>query len=181
MLERHQQIGYSLLGLLLFRVAWWLWGGRYTRARNYRTSWRALRAHFQGVGEARPQTAPGALIAVVFVMLVAIQVITGLFATDDIFTEGPLTRHVSGDTASAMTWVHHRVFWLIIAAIAVHLLAHVVYGLRGDATPAAMITGRKPLPLEPAQPALARAAAPRWCVPSRFGGSWSLCSGYCAR
>jgi len=87
----------------------------------------------------------------VFVLLALAQASTGLFATDDIFTEGPLTRYVDDATASNMTWIHHRVFWLILVAIAVHLTAHVVYALRGDSMPLAMFTGRKAVKVEPTQ------------------------------
>ncbi len=145
LLERHQQLGYCMLGLLLFRVGWGFWGGRYARFRAYRVSPRALTAHFRGAGAATPHTAPGAAMAMLFMALVAAQTATGLFATDDIFTEGPLTRHVQAATASNMTWVHHRVFWLILLAVAVHLAAQVVYAWRGDRTPLAMFTGRKPV------------------------------------
>jgi len=143
LIERHQQLGYGLLGLLVFRIGWAFWGGRYARYACYRLSPRGIWAHFRGAGAATPHTFPGAAMAVVFAVLVLSQVSTGLFATDDIFTEGPLTGYVARDTAQAMTWLHHRIFWLVLAAVAVHLTAHGIYALRGDTTPLAMITGRK--------------------------------------
>jgi len=156
LIERHQQLGYCMLGLLLFRIAWSLWGGRYARLRHYGVSARGMSAHFRGKpATGSVHTAPGAAIAVTFLLLAAVQVGTGLFATDDIFTDGPLTRYVDGATAGNMTWIHHRVFWLIIAAAAVHLTAHVVYAARGDATPLAMFTGRKKVDVEPAGQRLA--------------------------
>jgi cytochrome b len=155
LIERHQQLGYCMLGLLLFRLAWAAWGGRYARFSRYRLSPGKIVAHFRGHPVAAPHTAPGAAIAVLFIVLVAAQVTTGLFATDDIFTEGPLTRYVDSSTASSMTWIHHRVFWLIATAIAVHLTAHIVYGTRGDPTPLAMFTGRKDVSIEPTQSRLA--------------------------
>jgi cytochrome b len=145
LIERHQQLGYVMLGLLLFRLGWGVWGGRYARLGHYRISPAGIVGHFRGVRVAAAHTAPGVAIAVMFVLLVSVQVATGLFATDDIFTEGPLTGYVDNATASAMTWIHHRVFWLIVAAISVHLIAHAVYALRGDSTPLAMFTGRKSL------------------------------------
>jgi cytochrome b len=157
LVDRHQQFGYCLLGLLLFRVGWAVWGGRYARYSHYAISLRGIWAHFRGAASATPHTDPGVAIAVAFVLLVLLQVTTGLFATDDIFTEGPLARYVERDTAQSMTWLHHRVFWLVVAAVVVHLSAHVVYGLRGDSTPLAMITGRKAVDLVPAQPRLAAA------------------------
>jgi cytochrome b len=162
LVERHQQLGYCMVGLLLFRMAWGIWGGRYARFREYRFSPGRIVGHFlphslppsreaQGEPSATAHTAPGAAIAIVFILLAVAQASTGLFATDDIFTEGPLTRYVDDATASNMTWIHHRVFWLIVVAMAVHLAAHIVYGLRGDSTPLAMFTGRKAVKVEPTQ------------------------------
>lgn len=150
LIERHQQLGYCMLGLLLFRLGWGLWGSRYARFRAYRIAPAAIVAHFRDGPAAAPHTAPGAAIALLFTVLAAAQTVTGLFATDDIFTEGPLTRYVQAATASNMTWIHHRVFWLILAAVAVHVAAQVVYAWRGDATALAMFTGRKNVAVEPA-------------------------------
>lgn len=162
LIERHQQLGYCMLGLLLFRIGWGLWGGRYARFLHYGVSARAISAHFRGNPRTdSAHTAPGAAIAVAFLLLAAAQAGTGLFATDDIFTEGPLARYVDAATAGNMTWIHHRVFWLIIAAAAVHLAAHVVYASRRDVTPLAMFTGRKRVDVEPARqrPALGAVTA----------------------
>lgn len=153
LMERHQQFGYGILGLLLFRLGWGLWGGRYARFANYRFDPRRVLAHFRGRDRGAPHTAPGMAFTIVFLLLLAAQVGTGLFATDDIFTEGPFSRLVENETARQLTGIHHRVYWLILAGVTLHLLAHVVYALRRDPLPLAMITGRKRVDLEPARPA----------------------------
>jgi cytochrome b len=149
LIDLHQRFGYCLLGLLLFRLAWALWGGRYARYEHYRFSPAGIWAHLRGMGAATPHTAPGAAIALAFFVLVLFQVGTGLFATDDIFTEGPLTGYVDRAAARSLTWLHHRIFWLLLAAVAIHLAAHATYALRGDATPLAMFTGRKHVDVAP--------------------------------
>jgi len=58
---------------------------------------------------------------------------------------------VESDTARLMTRIHHRVFWVILALVATHLSAHVVYALRKDPTPLSMFTGKKPVALEPVE------------------------------
>ena len=84
----------------------------------------------------------------VLLAAVAVQVGSGLFATDDIFNEGPLNRYVSSEFARDATWIHHRAFWLILGAAAVHLVAHAVYAfVLRDSTPLAMFTGRKDVEL----------------------------------
>ena len=165
MLEWHQRSGLVLLGLVVFRMGWGLWGGRYARLTHYWTTPRAFVDHFLRRGEPKAHTSPGVALAVVLVLAVAVQVGTGLFATDDIFNEGPLNRYVSNEFARTATWIHHRVHWLVLGAGVVHLTAHAVYGLMlRDPTPLAMFTGRKRLDLPPTPHFWIRAAvttAPR--------------------
>jgi len=147
LLEWHQRSGLVLLGLLVFRLGWGLWGGRYARFGHYWTTPTAFVDHFRRRGRPGAHTSPGVALAVVLLAAAAVQVGTGLFATDDIFTEGPLHGYVSNELARRATWIHHRVHWLVLGAGVVHLAAHAVYALLRDPTPLAMFTGRKRLEL----------------------------------
>jgi cytochrome b len=149
LMEWHMRLGYAALGLLLFRVGWALWGGRYARLSSFRVGIGSLVAHFRGRAATMPRTAPGVLLTVGLVLLVALQAGSGLFTTDDIFTDGPLVRHASRDTVALMSFIHHRAFWAVLGLIGVHLLAHVIYALRRDPTPLSMFTGRKPVAVPP--------------------------------
>ena len=155
LMEWHQRSGFAVLALLAFRLGWGAWGGRYARLGRYVTTPRRLAAWFAdalrkrrppSLGEGRPEdphTAPGIALVVLLFLAVATQALTGLFATDDIFIEGPLHRHVEDDVAATMNWVHHRAFWIVLALIGTHLTAHATYAAFKDATPLSMITGRK--------------------------------------
>jgi cytochrome b len=158
LMEWHMRLGYGALGLLLFRLGWALWGGRYARLATFRITPARLVAHFRGTGEQAPRTAPGALLAVALFALVAAQAVSGLYTTDDIFTSGPLVRRGSAETLALMSYVHHRAFWGILGLVGVHLLAHVIYALRRDPTPLSMFTGRKPVAVAPARHLLVRGA-----------------------
>lgn len=158
LLEWHQRSGLVLLGLLVFRVGWGLWGGRYARFGHYWTTPSAFIDHFRRRARPGAHTAPGVALAVVLLGAAAVQVGSGLFATDDIFTEGPLHRYVSNELARTATWIHHRVHWLVLGAGVVHLGAHAVYGLLRDPTPRSMFTGRKRLDLPATQNFWLRAA-----------------------
>ncbi len=165
LMEWHQRSGYTIIALLLFRVGWGVWGGRYVRFRHYVTTPRAVLAHFAPrrrdatPGQSRAHTAPGVALVVLLFLMVAVQATTGLFATDDIFMEGPLRGYVDAGFADAMNGGHHRAFWLIIALVSTHLIAHVVYGAMRDPTPLAMITGRKAVDLPATEDHLLRAGA----------------------
>ena len=149
LVDWHMRVGLALLGLLAFRLAWGLWGGIYARWGNYWTTPAAFMRHFRReqteADKRKPHTSPGIALAAVVLVAAAVQVIAGLFVTDDIFTEGPLHRYASDEFARIATWIHHRLHWLILGALAVHLAAHMVYGLvLHDRTPLAMFTGAKP-------------------------------------
>lgn len=164
LMEWHQRSGYAIVALLLFRLGWGLWGGLYVRFRHYVTTPRAVLAHFaaglrtEAGSPARAHTAPGIALVVVLFLAVAVQATTGLFATDDIFLNGPLRGYVDEEVADAMNRVHHRAFWLVIGLVSIHLTAHVVYGAMRDTTPLAMLTGRKAVDLPATDHYLLRAA-----------------------
>lgn len=147
-MDWHLRLGYVALGLLLFRVGWALWGGRHARLASFRISPARLLAHFRGRPAGGARTAPGAALVLLLLAAVATQAVSGLYTTDDIFTEGPLVRNAPEETVDIMTALHHRVFWVVLTLIGVHLLAHAVYALRRDPTPLAMFTGRKPAAVE---------------------------------
>ena len=146
----HLRSGIALVGLVAFRLGWALWGGRYARWRQYGATPGAFLAHFRRRAAEAAHTTPGAALALLLFGAVAVQVATGLFASDDIFTEGPLHRLASAELASVASWVHRRLHWLVLGAVCVHLAAHAIYGLvLRDPTPLAMFTGRKPVALPP--------------------------------
>lgn len=151
LMERHLTFGYWVLALVLFRLLWAVWGGRYARFASYATSPRRVLAYFSGTSPVAAHTPPGAALVLLLVLLVVLQVIAGLFTTDEIFTEGPLVRHAPEALVNFMSGAHHRIFWLILAAVGVHLAAHAVYGLRRDPTPLSMFTGRKALDIAPTE------------------------------
>ncbi len=149
LLEWHLRFGYWVLGLLLFRLLWAIWGGRYARFSSYATSPRRIVAYFRGDWAGSAHTPPGAALVLLLLLLATLQAVAGLFSSDEIFTEGPLARHAPAFVVTFMTAAHHRIFWCIIAAIAVHLAGHLVYGLRRDPAPLSMFTGRKAVAVPP--------------------------------
>ncbi|MBY5993461.1 cytochrome b/b6 domain-containing protein [Ferrimonas balearica] len=144
-MEWHQSFAYLLLALLMTRLFWGLFGSETARFSqfvrgprqvfDYLKSWKQQRDPHPGHNPA------GAYMVVVMLTLLLTQLVSGLFATDDILTEGPLYSYVSSDTASWLTWLHKQNFNLILAAVGLHLTALLVYRLKGTPLVAAMITG----------------------------------------
>ena len=73
-----------------------------------------------------------------------IQVVTGLFANDDIITEGPLYMWVSKPVSDWLTRVHRINRFLVVALVATHLSAVLFYLWgKGENLIKPMITGKK--------------------------------------
>lgn len=93
--------------------------------------------------------AAGGWMVLVLLGLLLAQAVTGLFTYDQIFTYGPLARQVSEATRDAASSWHVFLVNIILAAVALHVLAVVLYRVvKGHRLARAMVTGRKTLPAE---------------------------------
>jgi cytochrome b len=150
--DLHKQAGYTVLGLLAFRLLWGLWGGLHARWWRYGTTPVALWRYFRNLRKPEshiltqnPHTPPGALMAIGLWCVVALQAGTGLYSSDMIISRGPLVRGASDELVRNMTWIHVRAFWLIFILAGIHILAIASYHLfLKEPLAKAMITGRKP-------------------------------------
>ena len=145
----HMRCGYAVIALLLFRLLWGVWGsgsarfGRFLRGPGavlgYARAWFSRRPrHFLG------HNPLGGWMVVVLLALLAVQAVSGLFANDDIFNEGPLMAWVSKDTSDWLTFIHKRNFDVLLVAVGLHVVAVMLYLVRGDNLLKPMLTGRKP-------------------------------------
>jgi cytochrome b len=142
--------GAAILALLLFRLIWGFVGSRTARfvhfVRGPAAAWRYARSLLGPDPERHLGHNPlGGWSIVAMLLALALQAITGLFATDDIATQGPLYSRVSEETANRLTAIHHFNEKVIIALVALHILAVIFYLLvKKENLVTPMITGRKP-------------------------------------
>jgi cytochrome b len=161
----HTRLGFAVLALLVFRLAWGLVGGRWSRFASFVFSPAALLRYVRGTPRPGEQldvghSPTGALSVFAILAVLASQVGTGLFSDDEIAWVGPLNRFVSTDTGLALTsW--HKTWgqWIIIGLTALHVLAIVVYLVKRHNLVRPMLLGDKALP--PGTPASADGAAQR--------------------
>jgi len=150
----HMWSGYSILTLVVFRIVWGFVGSEHARFRGFLYGPRAILGHAAGMfgSGARYYLGHNPLGGVSVLLMLAsllLQATAGLFANDDIATEGPLAHLVSGATSSLLTTIHRWNFYVLAALIALHIAAALFYWIaKRENLVGAMFTGRKRVPAQ---------------------------------
>ena len=147
-IEWHAYCGYVTLTLVMFRIIWGFVGSWHARFLNFVPSPKRLIAYLRGQTDGGLGHNPlGAFSVLALLLTVLIQALTGLFADDDIFFQGPLAKYASNSTVAFLTSVHHFNQYVIFALVGLHLLAIFYYLLvKKDNLIQPMITGDKNAP-----------------------------------
>jgi cytochrome b len=164
----HMLAGYAILAVVLFRLAWGVAGSTTARFSQFLAGPRAALGFARRLWSRAPTSFAGhnpvgGWMVLALLALLAVQAGSGLFANDDISTEGPLAVLVSKATSDRMTAIHHVTQKLLLALISLHVLA-VLYHWRvlKENLIRAMFTGVKRLPAELAQEMSAVRFASSW-------------------
>lgn len=148
-MQYHKLSGFAILVLILFRLIWGFVGSGESRFATFlkdpfaviRYAMTLLRKdspHYLG----HNPLGGWSIIALLLTLLV--QASTGLFANDDIATEGPLYAWVTKATSDGLTRIHRLNQELIIALVSIHVLAVLFYFFyKGENLIKPMITGVK--------------------------------------
>lgn len=152
----HFRLGYAVLTLLLFRLAWGLVGGRWSRFSSFLYGPSTLLRYLRGEGDATLSTGHnplGALSVLALLLFLLGQVATGLISDDEIAASGPLTSLVPGAWVSLASSYHRTVGKLVlILLVSLHVAAILYYFWRKRQNLIRpMLTGDKMLPA-PAPP-----------------------------
>jgi cytochrome b len=146
----HLKSGYIILTLLVFRLIWGVWGGRYSRFVSF------VRGPIAVVRYAKAlirndshkflgHNPMGGWSVIAMLAALFVQAGTGLFANDDIATQGPLYGWVSKATSDWLTGIHIFNKGVILFLIVLHLSAVLFYLLiKHDNLIISMITGLRP-------------------------------------
>lgn len=146
-MDWHRYAGYTLLGLLTFRLYWGLAGSTTSRFAHFVRSpgmvWRYLRDGATKVWIGHNPIGGWSALALLATLIA--QVTLGLFTVDvDGIESGPLSHLVSFDVGRECAKWHHKVFDVLLALIVLHLAAIAFYGLvKRNNLVAPMITGWK--------------------------------------
>jgi len=145
----HFWFGYATLALIVFRVLWGLFGSQTSRFADfvrgpiavgrYVKAQMSTNVHFSA-----GHNPLGGWSVLALLLSVLLQSVTGLFASDGIDTDGPLSGSVSGYTVKLMTRLHNWNENVLLLLIALHIAAVLFYLLvKHDNLITPMLTGRK--------------------------------------
>ena len=128
----HMKSGYAILTLVLFRIAWGIAGSETSRFASFvRGPGAFLRYAGDIVAKRKHATIGhnpmGGWTVLVMLALLLSQASSGLFADDEIATQGPLAVKVSNAVIAKMTALHYYNGWALIGTVLIHVIAIATY------------------------------------------------------
>jgi len=167
-IEWHMRAGYAVLALVLFRILWGFAGSTHARFSNFLAGPSACVGFAKKLLARAP--APhaghnplGGWMVLVLLLALLFQASTGLFANDDLLSEGPLASLVSKAMSDRLSTLHSWNFNLLLLLAGLHVIAVLYHaGFMKENLIGAMFTGVKHLP----------ANAVAGSAPARFTSLW---------
>lgn len=146
-IDNHALVGYGLLGLIIWRVLWGFVGPNPVRFSHFVPSpknlFRYLRTQPKPIYASHNPL--GAFAVLLFLLMIALQSISGLFMTDDILFSGVLYGWLDDSINNAIQWFHNNSFNGLIALITLHVIAVIVHAKTSEPyIIKAMFHGKKP-------------------------------------
>lgn len=145
----HIWSGCAVLGLLMFRLVWGFVGGRHARFSAFVRAPGAVLRYARTLFQPAPprhlgHNPLGGWSVLAMLLVLSVQAVTGLFANDDIFTEGPLYPWVSKATSDWLTHIHKLNQGVVLLLVGVHVMAILFYLImKHENLIQPMFTGRK--------------------------------------
>lgn len=127
LIDRHGQIGLLVLGLLVFRLIWGVIGSTHARFTAFMPTPGRLRAYFKGEWNGLGHNPLGALSVLAMLGVLVLQVVTGLFANDDIAFQGPLYVQVGKEMSDTLTGLHRLLGDVLLILVGLHVAAIAFY------------------------------------------------------
>ena len=154
-MDWHFRFGYATLALIVFRLCWGLFGSQSSRFAQFARGPVAVVRYVRSQFSTNPQASIGhnplgGWSVIVLILCVLLQAISGLFASDGVDTDGPLSDKVASSTVKLFTRIHVWNENILLVLIALHVVAIALYYvLRKDDLLTPMITGKKAVEGQP--------------------------------
>lgn len=144
LIEWHGRSGLFILGLVIFRLVWGFIGSPSARFASFIRGPQAIRAYLKGEWRGIGHNPLGALAVLALLALTAAQVLSGLFANDDIAFQGPLAGLLSKEASDQSRALHSLVFYGLLGIVGLHLAAIAFYTrVKKESLVKPMLTGWK--------------------------------------
>lgn len=146
LMEWHFTLAYLLMALLGTRIIWGVIGSDTAKFSHFITSpkkainYLSLEKKGQ-LSHSIGHNPAGGYMVLGLLLLLTLQLVTGLFSNDDILSEGPLASLVSYDVSGFLTQIHHQNFDILLGFIGLHIAAVFFYRLKGINLIKPMLTG----------------------------------------
>jgi cytochrome b len=148
----HVRVGESLLALVVFRLLWGFFGSETARFRSFVASPAAALRHLRQLFRREPDVqvghnAAGGWMVLLFLALLLVETLSGLYGNNDIADEGPLSEVIPSWLANTISTMHGLVWDVLLAAVTLHVLVIALYAIaKGHNLLRPMLTGYKLLP-----------------------------------
>jgi cytochrome b len=128
----HVFLGRLILTLLIFRFLWGFWGSDTARFRRFLVRPSIALAYARGFFS-QPEathighTPAGGWMMVVLIFTLSMQVLTGLFVSNDVARVGPLFGIFPANTVDILVSAHGILFSILMVFVTIHMIAVFVY------------------------------------------------------
>ena len=127
MLDLHQYFGVALLGLVFFRILWGFFGTYYSKFISFNFSIIDALSQFSKTNKITSIRTPiGCYSTIIFMMVLLSISVSGLFSSDDILYDAPLS-FLTPNHTSDWTYIHNILHYLLYTLIGIHIFAILYY------------------------------------------------------
>ena len=127
MLDLHQYFGVALLGLVFFRIIWGFFGTYYSSFKSFNFSIIDALSQFSKTNTITSIRTPIGCYSTLIFMIVLLSIsLSGLFSSDDILYDGPLS-FLTPNHTSDWTYFHNILHYILYILIGTHISAILYY------------------------------------------------------
>ena len=127
MLNLHQYFGVALLGLVFFRILWGFFGTYYSSFKSFNLSIIDALSQFSKTNKITSIRTPiGCYSTIIFMMVLLSISVSGLFSSDDILYDAPLS-FLTPNLTSDWTYIHNILHYFLYILIGIHISAILYY------------------------------------------------------
>jgi len=128
----HELSGFSILTLVLFRVLWGFFGSTHARFADFVRGFAAVRRYAAALWSGRSVSSAGhnplgGWMVLALLLCLLTQAGTGLFANDDVMTEGPLMKYVAKEVSDRISLIHEINSYVLVVLVTLHVAAALYY------------------------------------------------------